>query len=79
MLVNKRKPNKGYPLKSTDLFPSSQDSNIDLFKIYLWILQLPSSSYTLQSIASKVAKLKITEMTERRVDKTVQIHQSYVY
>ncbi|KAM3129845.1 hypothetical protein pb186bvf_018055 [Paramecium bursaria] len=79
VLVNKRKPNKGYPLKSTDLFTSSQDSNIDLFKIYLWILQLPSSSYTLQSIASKVAKLKITEMTERRVDKTVQIHQSFVY
>ncbi|CAK94475.1 unnamed protein product (macronuclear) [Paramecium tetraurelia] len=47
------------PINAKDLFPNSTDPNIDLLKIYIWILQLPESQYLLQGSSSKVAQIKI--------------------
>ncbi|CAK76108.1 unnamed protein product (macronuclear) [Paramecium tetraurelia] len=47
------------PINAKDLFPNSTDPNIDLLKIYIWILQLPESQYLLQGSSSKVAEIMV--------------------
>ncbi|CAD8183733.1 unnamed protein product [Paramecium pentaurelia] len=76
---------RNQPINVEDLFPNSPDPNIDLLKIYIWILQLPESQYLLQGSSSKVAQIKIHKkpilnnninITTKKVDPGFAVQQT---